>query len=297
MAKIFSGLTLVVALAAILLGFQSKGLVEKLKTNAERVYTDLESAQNKLKKVEKELADTKAELTTTKEELGKTKDALAKAEAESTKAKGELAAETEKLTASVTELDALKKKIEEITKGKKPEDLEQEIAAKDAKVKELEAKAMTLESDNAAMKLTVDTLTSQKREFDEKLASQRKKLERYEKNIMQKGVRGEVLAVNAGWGFCVLSIGDRRGAAANKIMIVARNGQAIGKVKIINGEASQSVADIIPSSFVRGTYVQPGDEVIYTGDDKVREEPAAAVAPASAPATSTAPGVPALPVQ
>jgi DNA gyrase/topoisomerase IV subunit A len=279
------------------LGFQSKGLVEKLKTNAERVYTDLESAQNKLKKVEKELADTKAELTTTKEELGKTKDALAKAEAESTKAKGELAAETEKLTASVTELDALKKKIEEITKGKKPEDLEQEIAAKDAKVKELEAKAMTLESDNAAMKLTVDTLTSQKREFDEKLASQRKKLERYEKNFMQKGVRGEVLAVNAGWGFCVLSIGDRRGAAANKIMIVARNGQAIGKVKIINVEASQSVADIIPSSFVRGTYVQPGDEVIYTGDDKVREEPAAAVAPASAPATSTAPGVPALPVQ
>jgi hypothetical protein len=108
---------------------------------------------------------------------------------------------------------------------------------------------------------------------------------------MIKGTRGQVLAVNAGWGFCVLSIGDKQGAAANKTMIVARNGQAIGKVKIINVERSQSVADIIPSSFVRGAYVQPGDSVIFVGDDKVREEPPAE---GTAPAPH-APGAPALP--
>jgi hypothetical protein len=76
-------------------------------------------------------------------------------------------------------------------------------------------------------------------------------------------------------------------------MIVVRNGQAIGKVKIINVEASQSVADIIPSSFVRGAYVQPGDEVIYTGEDKVREEPVPEVGGAPTPGIS--PLVPPLP--
>ena len=116
---------------------------------------------------------------------------------------------------------------------------------------------------------------------------------------MIKGTRGQVLAVNAGWGFCVVSLGDKRGAAANKILIVTRGGQAIGKVRIINVEASQSVADIIPSSFARGMYVQPGDEVIYTGDDRVREEPAPADSNAprnSAPNAPSAPpaGVPGL---
>jgi hypothetical protein len=75
----------------------------------------------------------------------------------------------------------------------------------------------------------------------------------------------------------VLSIGDRQGAAASKILIVTRDGQAIGKVKISNVEPSQSVADILPGTFVRGMYVQPGDGVIYTGEDKVRVEEAAPV--------------------
>jgi hypothetical protein len=95
---------------------------------------------------------------------------------------------------------------------------------------------------------------------------------------MQKGVRGRVMAVNSGWGFCVLSVGDRQGAAANKVMIVARGGQAIGKVRITNVEATQSVADILPGSFVRGMYVQPGDAVIFTGDDKVKIDEAAPAA-------------------
>ena len=94
---------------------------------------------------------------------------------------------------------------------------------------------------------------------------------------MEKGTRGRVMAVNSGWGFAVLSIGDKQGAAANKVMIVGRNGQAIGKVKITSVEANQSIADIIPGSFVRGSFLQPGDEVIFTGEDKVKTEVAAGV--------------------
>jgi hypothetical protein len=115
--------------------------------------------------------------------------------------------------------------------------------------------------------------------LDEKVSKQKTVIDRYQKDFMVKGTRGRVLAVNAGWGFCVISIGDRQGAAASKIMVVVRGGQAIGRVKIINVETSQSVADIIPSSFVKGTYVQPGDDVIFTGEDKVREEQSGEAAP------------------
>ena len=100
----------------------------------------------------------------------------------------------------------------------------------------------------------------------------------------------------------MVSLGDKRGAAANRILLVTRNGQSIGKVRIINVETSQSVADIIPSTFARGVYVQPGDGVIYTGEDKVREEPEAAPAagpslpPIAPPPPAPPAGVPGLPL-
>ena len=295
MVKIFSGLTLVVALAAIFFGFQSKELVGKLQVAADRDHTDLLATREKLKKTEKELADTKAELATTKEELAKTKDTLVKTEADLTKAISDVKAATDKLAANETELAAIKKNFEDLKKDLPgtPEEIAKQIADMKAKIPELEGKVATAEKDIAELKEVNKTLTAQKNELDERFASQKKVVDRYQKNIMIKGTRGHVLAVNAGWGFCVLSIGDRQGAAANKIMIVARGGQAIGKVKIINVESSQSVADIIPKSFTRGSYVEPGDDVIFTGEDKVREEPADAAG--KTPAAATAPGVPALP--
>ena len=267
----------------------------KLQVAAERDHTDLLATREKLKKTEKELADTKAELATTKEELAKTKDTLVKTEADLTKAIADVKAATDKLAANETELAAIKKNFEDLKKDLPgtPEEIAKQIADMKAKIPELEGKVATAEKDIAELKEVNNTLTAQKKELDERFASQKKVVDRYQKNIMIKGTRGHVLAVNAGWGFCVLSIGDRQGAAANKIMIVARGGQAIGKVKIINVESSQSVADIIPSSFTRGSYVEPGDDVIFTGEDKVREEPADAAG--KTPAATTAPGVPALP--
>ena len=296
MAKLFSGLTLVVALVAIFFGFQSKELVGKLQVAAEREHKDIEDMRAKLKKAEKELVAAKEELATAKDELAKSKDALVKAEEKQKAAEAEVAAAKAKLPELETQLATLTKTYEELKAkfgGKDPEEILKSVAEMEAAKKEMEGKVSELEKGVAELKTVNDMLSAQKKDFDDKLASQHKVLERYQKNIMQKGVRGSVLAVNSGWGFCVLSIGDRKGAAANKIMIVARDGQAIGKVKIINVEASQSVADIIPSSFVRGMYIQPGDEVIYTGDDKVREEPAPAAATVPVPASPL--GVPALP--
>ena len=292
MAKFFSVLTLLVALAATFFGFQTKGFVERLQITAKQDHEELLEKRATLKKTQKELADTKAELETTKDTLAKTQKELADTKAELEKTKADLVTTQTKLTDAEGQLAAIKEKLK-IFGDANIDDLQKQITDTKNKLTDLEAKVVTYEKEIAELKTVNDTLTTQKKEGEEKIASQHKVIDRYQKNVMQKGIRGEVLAVNAGWGFCVLSIGDRKGAAANKIMIVVRGGQAIGKVKIVNVEASQSVADIIPSSFVRGAYVQPGDEVIYTGEDKVREEPVADGGAAAIPTTS--PLIPELP--
>jgi hypothetical protein len=90
-------------------------------------------------------------------------------------------------------------------------------------------------------------------------------VDQYKNHVLRNGLEGEVLAVNQGWNFVVLSIGDRQGAVANAEMILERDGSQIGKVRITSVEPSTSVADIIPGSLARGVRVQPGDRVIFPG--------------------------------
>ena len=293
MAKIFSLLTLLAAAAAIFFGFKGKELVDKLQVAAEREHTDLLATKDKLKKTEKERDETKAELASTKDELEKTRESLVKTTDELKKTMGELAAATTELTDAKAKVAKLEADMKEMAGQGDPAELAKQIAAMKVKIPELEAKVA-----EADIKLTergevIKGLEAKVKSVEAQFADKEKTIKRYRENVMEKGTRGRVLAVNSGWGFCVISIGDRKGAAANKVLIVARNGQAIGKVKITNIEASQAVADILPSTFVRGMYVEPGDEVIYTGDDKVREE-ATAPAPAVGPVTSPL-GVPGLP--
>jgi hypothetical protein len=184
--------------------------------------------------------------------------------------------------------DVQKQLVEMGGKGGDVTKLTEQLTALKTEKAELENKNKELEIVKAELGTKVETLNARAKDLEGKAASQGKVIERYTKNIMQQGVRGQVMAVNAGWGFCVLSIGDRQGAAANKVMIVTRGNQAIGKVKIINVEPSQSVADILPGTFARGTYVQPGDGVIYTGEDKVRVEEGAE----GAAAGGTGPSIP-----
>jgi hypothetical protein len=293
MAKILSVLTLIFALGATFLSFKSKDLVETLKASAEKEHGDLDASRKEVKTTKEKLKTSEDDLVQSKAELEKSKDSQKTAEAEAAKAKGDLTAATTELEQTKTKLADLETKIKTMTPDGGGGDLKAQIEAMQAKSAELEVKVKTLENEKAELTTTVETLSSQRKELDDRIAKQGSVINRYQKNVMAKGTHGRVLAVNAGWGFCVLSIGDRQGAAANKVMVVVRDGYSIGRVKIINVESSQSVADIIPSSFARGTYVQPGDDVIFTGDDKVREEQPTGTTTATAPASS--PALPALP--
>jgi hypothetical protein len=302
MAKIFSILTLLAAGLALYLGLESGKRIKEMQAAGEKNKQTLTRTEGELTKAKDTLKTTEEKLATTTAELESNRAELATAKQDAAKAKSDLAAATAENDKTKTELAAINAKIKELFPDQPIEEGIKAITAKITeltdKVKMAEQKAADLEKERASLDATVKTLEVTKKEADDRIAQQTTTIKRYTDNIMQKGVRGRVMAVNSGWGFAVLSVGDRQGAAANKIMIVTRNGQGIGKVRITNVEATQSVADILPGTFIRGMYVQPGDGVIYTGDDKVKPEEAAP-ANSNPPATPAAPSgptpIPALP--
>jgi septal ring factor EnvC (AmiA/AmiB activator) len=74
------------------------------------------------------------------------------------------------------------------------------------------------------------------------------------------GLKGQVVAVDPKYGFVILNIGEDKGVLANGIMIIARDGNLIGKVQIARVDKTQSVANILPAW--RHADVMEGDEVI-----------------------------------
>jgi hypothetical protein len=81
------------------------------------------------------------------------------------------------------------------------------------------------------------------------------------------GIRGTVLAVNQAYNFVVLSLGARQGVEANTEMLVLRAGSFIGRIRISSVEPATAIGDIITSTLARGVQVQPGDTVVYAGNN------------------------------
>lgn len=279
MAKIFSILTVVLAGLALYLGLESGKRIKELQDAGKKTQGKLVVTEKNLKDTQDKLAETQTKLDQTEKDLESTRAELTKAKQDLTSAQSELTTAKDALAKANMELNTIKEEIEKVLPGAGLQGigkLKDSITELTTKVKDQETAIGNLEKNKAELEATVTSLSKSVEEKTGEVAAKETTIKKYRDNIMQKGVSGRVMAVNAGWGFCVLSVGDRAGAAANKVMIVARNGQAIGKVRITNVEATQSVADIIPNSFVKGMYVQPGDQVIYTGEDKVKvEEPAA----------------------
>ena len=90
------------------------------------------------------------------------------------------------------------------------------------------------------------------------------------------------MAVNPGWNFAVISIGDQKGSVANAELLVKRGDTLIAKLKVTTVEPATSIADIIPDSVAKGQRVLPGDRVIFTGQSVGGSAPAASASLPSA---------------
>ncbi len=270
MAKIFLGIALAVMLATAALGFLAMGNANKLQTTLKDSKQALTTAQSTLSIAKSDLKKSQEELTA----------AVAKAD-EATKEvatqKGQMDDLTKKITDATTAMEA--KTAEVATLTKQIEDLMKKggvpvAGGEDPVVAALKAELAKAQAEVAESKALIDSVTTQKKELGDKMAS----LEQYKKTreagLQRQGITGRVLAVNGGWNFLVLSVGDKQGAVMNGTMIVLRGGEPIAKARITSVEASQSIADILPGSVRKGVTVQPGDTVVFEGTRAAAAQPA-----------------------
>jgi len=262
MAKLFIGIALVVMLATAALGFLLKGKVDALQTSRKDAISKISNAEGQAKAAKSEAEKALKETTEAKDVA----DKATKVAAEKTK-------EAEDLKKSVDEktllIDAKDKTIAElndkITKlgaggidPKMVDELKAQVAdlttQRDNSKKELDEKTQLIES-----------ITAKGADNEHQLAELRKIQRDRETKLGLAGLQGRILAVNAGWNFVVLDVGDKKGVTVNAPLLVVRGNQPIAKLRITSVEPSTSIADVLPGSVPRGVTVQPGDTVIFQG--------------------------------
>jgi uncharacterized protein (DUF3084 family) len=250
---------IVLSLGAAVIGFINRGTLLEARSAMENTEGQLNSLNQQLDAAKGELEKKKEEVT----QLGSEKDKLAanlgEARSETEKAKEDLTTAQEQLTAAQTEIGQLK----------------QDAEAKDTRIAELEQATTTPEAAPEAVETVemqarmseLETLNQQLQDQNTALSTQLGELQRKDdgrrKMQMRQGLTGTILAVNQAWNFVVLSLGDRQGVVPNAEMLIQRDGQYLGKVRVTSVEPSTSIADILVRTVPRGLSVMPGDRVIY----------------------------------
>lgn len=255
MSKILSILSIVLLVGAGVLGFLNK---QKLDAKASEIATasdQAKAAQAKAEESKKAQEQIAAELAVEQEKT--------KAAEEQLKLANSRVAEIEsKLTTLQSQIDEKTAKIAELQQATQNAPSSSEPAPDAGKLADLEAQVGELKTQLAAAEEEKKILIA-KLETEQAVAENLRQSERNRQNrLMAKSLEGTVLAYNPAWNFVVLNIGDRNGVVSNAEFLVTRGTQMVGRVKVSSVEPSTSIADVVPSSLVAGTQIQPGDRII-----------------------------------
>ncbi|MES2657478.1 MAG: hypothetical protein V4689_02610 [Verrucomicrobiota bacterium] len=136
-------------------------------------------------------------------------------------------------------LDTLPDKIEEINQDK---------AAKQKKLEELETLVGGAEKNLATNRSELDRLG--------------KRMIERSSRISRNSMQSVVTAVNQDWGFVVIGAGSNSGFTPQTSLLVERDGRKIGRVRPSSIEATQTIAEIDFDTIASGVRIQPGDRVI-----------------------------------
>lgn len=261
MAKIFLGIALAVMLATAALGFLAKGNADKLQTTLKAKSQELDTTKSSLsiakgneKKAQEELATANAKV----EEQGKE---IATQKGQMDDLNKKIADAAKDMEAKIAEVATLNTKIADLMKGTTPA----VDGAEPPIVTQLKAEVAKAQTERDEAKQFADTLTAKKKEIEDQMASLKAYKANREIGYVRQGTTGRILAVNGGWNFVVLSIGDKQGSVVGATMLVLRGGEPIAKARVSSVEAATSIADILPGSVRRGVTVQPGDSIVFEG--------------------------------
>lgn len=259
MAKILLIISALVTAATAYFGFATKQKVESLQGNLKDTSNRLTSTTADLTKAKKERDTEKEQRIAAEATLSERDTLIAKQKGDLDRANSELEKAKADVEARVAEIAKIKTELES---GGVPGVNPAEMAAK---VKELQEAKTKLEQDLAEARQVQETLNAKVEEASRQLAGSERQVQEYKQQFVRTGLSGTILAYNPNWNFVVLSIGDRQGLKPNAQMVVSRDGQMVGKVRVTSVEPSSAIADIVPGSVPKGMAVQQGDSVVFQG--------------------------------
>ena len=212
---------------------------------------------------EKQLQEREAAVAAAKEKFGDTQSKVANAEAERAKVQAERNELQTKLRTNETEIADLRKRIENAETKTAPG------ASRATSTAELQAQLEDAKKQLDAAEREKILLSDEIKGTQEKSTQleTEKKHRPPPPGPSNPGIRGTVLAVNQAYNFVVLNMGARQGVEPNSEMLILRGGSFIGRIRISSVEPATAIGDIITSTLARGVQVQPGDTVVYAGNN------------------------------
>lgn len=251
------------ALSAVF-GLLNLGKTRGLRTEIVQSENARQTAEQLRLSRERELKGREAAVAAANAKFGDTQNKVAGIEAELLKAQTEKNDLQAKLRTNETEIAELRKRVE--TAGSKP------VAGASPST----SSSTELQAQLEEAKKQLDAAEQEKALLSDKMKVTQERSTQLETAKTQTrrpgpggnpGIRGTVLAVNQAYNFVVLSLGGRQGVEPNSEMLVLRGGSFIGKIRISSVEPATAIGDIITSSLARGVQVQPGDIVVYAGNN------------------------------
>lgn len=187
--------------------------------------------------------DTKTDLENTRQDLENTR-----AELETTKA------QLEDARTQIVQLN-------ETIRGK-----DQELEEKSNVIAGLEEEKSTLTAQVADLTAQIASLQDQVAQLEEDKSVLETQLEKCDKELhkeitMKPGTTGKIVYANKEWNFVVIDIGSNQGVQATAEMIIHRDDNMIGKIKISAVRDDVSIAEVM-TDYQKDT-VKEGDDVLF----------------------------------
>lgn len=174
--------------------------------------------------------------------------------------------------AKEAEVDAAKKETESLKAQKQQiqEEINQIIGSNGGTIEEITAKMDTLKKENDSKVQEIEQLNKEVEIAKRAAADNEQQLTHLQtaqrertRSIALTSRTGTVAAVNPELGFVVVSSGQNQGVTNESRLLVKRGTQYIGKLRVAQVHANQTIADIAPKSVTPGFVIEPGDQVVF----------------------------------
>jgi len=244
---------IILTLVSGYLSWQTRSKVNGLKGDLAAAQTQATTAESKVADAAKSAKEAKEAAENAAKDKEAAETALTTAKSDADKAKADLTSAKADVDAKQKEIDDLKAKIAAAptpAPGPDPalDEMKKQLADADAKMKEQQQ--------------VVESLQKKQTETEQHAQQLEQEEARRKTAVSLPGLEGKVVAVNPSWNFVVLNVGDRQGIVMNSTLVVKRGGNSVARLRVTSVEPATSIADIVPGTVPKGTYVQPGDVAI-----------------------------------